>query len=119
MAWMESVMTLLRTAVIVVTLALSLTACRASEGIPAAPVELSMVDEGGEPIESGWNVEWNPKPETMGDALRVRSRMRWSRVPEGDYEITVTAPGYQSATLNITVVEDQPVAEDVILNPAG
>jgi hypothetical protein len=45
--------------------------------------------------------------------------MRWSRVPEGDCEVTVTAPGYRSATLNITVVEDQPVVEDVILNPAG
>lgn len=115
-------MTLLRTAAFVVILALSLTACRVGrvgQGIPAAPVELRMVDDGGEAIERGWNVEWNPKPETMGDALRVRSRMRWSRVPEGAYEITVTAPGYQSATLNITVVEDQPVVEDVILIPAG
>ena len=115
-------MTVLRAAAIVLALALSLTACRVgrvSQGIPAASVELRMVDEDGEPIDQGWDVEWNPKPETMGTALRVRSRMQWSRVPEGDYEVTVTAPGYQPATLNITVVEDQPVAEEVILVPTS
>jgi hypothetical protein len=92
--------------------------CRQDQDIPSAPVQLTVASADGAEVRS-WDAEWEPRPERMGSVLRVRDRLQWSAVAAGSYQVTVTAPGYQTATVDITVIEDRPIGQDVVLTPAG
>lgn len=109
----------LRLVVMVLLIAMiGLPACRAGRGITAAPVELTVVTADGEELD-GWDAQWDPTPERLGGVMRAGSRMRWSAVAEGDYDVTIMAPGYQDTTITITVVEGRPVEQQVTMHPAG
>ena len=105
-------------AIALVVASFFLGACRLDQDIPSAPVQLTVASADDAEVRN-WNAEWEPRPEQMGSVLRVRDRLQWSAVAEGSYRVTVTAPGYRTATVPITVIEDRPIDTEVVLTPVG
>lgn len=105
-------------ATVLLVASLFLAACRPGQDTPSAPVQLTVVSADEAEVRS-WDAEWEPRPEQMGSVLRVRDRLQWSAVAEGSYRVTITAPGYHTATVPIIVIEDRPIDTEVVLTPVG